>query len=57
MKPDLMEKSALAEQLDQAFVRPSGRETDQMRPVSFQLGIAPHANGSVLCSFGHTQVI
>ena len=57
MKPDLMEKSALAEQLDQAFVRPSGREIDQMRPVSFQLGIAPHANGSVICSFGHTQVI
>ena len=57
MKPDLMEKSVLAEQLDQAFVRPSGRQPDQMRPISFQLGIAPHANGSVLCSFGNTQVI
>ena len=28
-----------------------------MRKVSFQTGIAPHANGSVLCSFGNTQVI
>ena len=28
-----------------------------MRPVDFQLGIAPHANGSVLCSFGNTRVI
>ena len=28
-----------------------------MREVSFKAGIAPHANGSVLCSFGNTQVI
>ena len=28
-----------------------------MRDVSFKVGIAPHANGSVLCSFGNTQVI
>lgn len=33
------------------------RTPDQMRPVSFQLGIAPHAAGSVLVSFGQTQVI
>ena len=57
MKPDSTEKSSLAEQLEQAIVRPSGRETDQMREVSFKAGIAPHANGSVLCSFGNTQVI
>ena len=25
--------------------------------VEFKTGIAPHANGSVLCSFGNTQVI
>ena len=57
MKPDSTEKSSLAEQLEQAIVRPSGRETDQMREVTFKTGIAPHANGSVLCSFGNTQVI
>ena len=28
-----------------------------MRKVDFQTNIAPHANGSVLCSFGSTQVI
>ena len=28
-----------------------------MRTVDFQTGIAPHANGSVLCSFGNTRVI
>ena len=57
MKPDDSDKSLLAEQLDQVFVRPSGREPDQMREVTLQTGIAPHANGSVLCSFGNTQVI
>jgi ribonuclease PH len=57
MKPDDSEKSALAQQLDQVFTRPSGRTEDEMRDVSFKAGIAPHANGSVLCSFGNTQVI
>jgi ribonuclease PH len=57
MKPDDTEKSDLAQQLDQVIPRPSGREPDQMREVTFKAGIAPHANGSVLCSFGNTQVI
>ena len=57
MKPDDSDKSALAQQLDQVFKRPSGRSTNELREVSFEPGIAPHANGSVLCSFGNTQVI
>ena len=57
MKPDDSDKSALAQQLDQVFTRPSGRSTNELREVSFEPGIAPHANGSVLCSFGNTQVI
>ncbi len=57
MKPDNSQQSDLAEQLDQVFVRPSGRAIDEMRQVTFQTNIAPHANGSVLCSFGNTQVI
>ncbi len=57
MKPDDSEKSDLAQQLDQVFTRPSGRSTDELREVTFQSDIAPHANGSVLCSFGNTQVI
>ena len=39
------------------FSRPDGRATDQMRPVSFEPGIAPYADGSVICSFGDTRVI
>jgi len=37
--------------------RPDGRRADQLRPISFQPGIAPHATGSVLVRFGDTQVI
>ncbi len=37
--------------------RPDGRTPGQLRPVTFQPDIAPHASGSVLVSFGNTQVI
>jgi ribonuclease PH len=37
--------------------RSDGREADQIRAVSFELGIAPNASGSVLVSMGNTRVI
>lgn len=37
--------------------RPDGRRADQLRTVTFEANIAPHATGSVLVSFGHTRVI
>jgi ribonuclease PH len=37
--------------------RPDGRAPDQIRPISFELNIAPHASGSVLVSMGNTRVI
>ncbi|MEY2881463.1 MAG: hypothetical protein RLZZ15_3843 [Verrucomicrobiota bacterium] len=37
--------------------RADGRLPDQLRPVSFEANIAPHATGSVLVSFGLTRVI
>jgi ribonuclease PH len=37
--------------------RSDGREADQIRPVSFELGIAPNASGSVLVAMGNTRVI
>src|SRR5437868_9436816 len=37
--------------------RNDGRVPDQIRPVSFELNIAPHAAGSVLVSMGNTRVI
>jgi len=39
------------------FARPDGRAVDQLRKIDFQTGIAPHALGSVLVSFGQTRVI
>ena len=37
--------------------RSDGRAPEQIRPVSFELDIAPHASGSVLVSMGNTRVI
>ncbi len=37
--------------------RPDGRRPDQLRPVTFEPDVAPHAHGSVLASFGNTRVI
>ena len=37
--------------------RPSGRQTNQLRPVSFTRGYTAHAAGSVLVEFGGTRVI
>lgn len=37
--------------------RSDGRAPDQVRAVSFELGIAPNASGSVLVSMGNTRVI
>jgi len=37
--------------------RADGRAADQLRPITFEAGIAAHATGSVLVSFGHTKVI
>ncbi|AHF89422.1 ribonuclease PH [Opitutaceae bacterium TAV1] len=39
------------------FTRADGRRADQLRPISFEANIAPHATGSVLVSFGNTRVI
>jgi len=40
-----------------ASPRHDGRAANQLRPINFELGIAPHATGSVLVSFGQTRVI
>lgn len=37
--------------------RTDGRAADQIRPIAFELGIAPNATGSVLVAMGNTRVI
>lgn len=38
-------------------IRSNNRASNQLREVTFQTGIAPQASGSVLVSFGRTQVL
>ncbi len=38
-------------------MRPSGRELNQMRPVSFETGFTRHAEGSCLIKMGDTHVL
>ncbi|MEX0657647.1 MAG: ribonuclease PH [Egibacteraceae bacterium] len=42
---------------DPAALRPDGRAADALRPVSIDLGVQEHAEGSVLVSFGKTRVL
>ena len=39
------------------YMRPSGRQPDQLRPVRFTRRYTRHAEGSVLVEFGHTIVL
>lgn len=41
----------------ESFTRTDDRAYNALRPIQFKTGIAPHALGSVLISFGNTQVI
>jgi ribonuclease PH len=43
--------------LNSPFQRSDGRAVDQIRPIHFELNIAPHASGSVLVAMGNTRVI
>ena len=38
-------------------MRPSGRQPDEMRAISFERGVSRHAEGSCLVKFGDTHVL
>ena len=38
-------------------MRPSGRAPDELRPVSLEIGVSKHAEGSCLARFGDTHVL
>ncbi len=38
-------------------MRPSGRKTTEMRPISIETGVMKHAEGSCLIKVGHTHVL
>ena len=43
--------------LQKTLLRTDGRQPDQLRPIRFVNGIAPHATGSTLIEWGNTRVI
>jgi ribonuclease PH len=43
--------------MSSSSLRADGRKADQLRPITFEANVAPHATGSVLVSFGQTRVI
>jgi ribonuclease PH len=47
----------MSNETETPFSRPDNRAIDELRTVKFETGIAPHALGSVLVSFGDTRVI
>ena len=38
-------------------MRPEGRQNDELRKMTFEPNFIPHAEGSVLVSFGRTRVL
>ncbi len=38
-------------------MRPSARQNQDLRPITFQTGISRYAEGSCLINYGHTQVL
>lgn len=38
-------------------MRPSGRQVNELRPVSIETGVNKHAEGACLVKIGHTQVL
>lgn len=47
----------MSDNTETTFARPDGRAVNELRTIHFETGIAPHAPGSVLISFGNTRVI
>ena len=42
---------------EQTFIRPSGRAYDQIRPISLEVEVSAHAEGSCLVRWGNTHVL
>lgn len=52
-----MSESTLISSSDSVIVRPSGRSTTTLRPLSIEVGYTRHAEGSVLIKAGDTHVL
>ena len=56
-KPAAIREREAAPAAPTAHVRPDGRTPRQLRPLKFERGVLPHAEGSALVSLGRTRVL
>lgn len=54
---DILEKDIVRQMIVKEHVRPDGRQLDEVRPLSAQVGFLPRVHGSSLFSRGETQVL
>jgi polyribonucleotide nucleotidyltransferase len=52
---DQLEKTLIRERIAVAKKRPDGRSSDEIRPISIEVGVAPRTHGSALFTRGQTQ--
>ncbi len=52
---DKLEKSMIRERIAVQKKRPDGRTSDEIRPISIEVSVAPRAHGSALFTRGQTQ--
>jgi polyribonucleotide nucleotidyltransferase len=54
---DKLEKTLIRERIAVQKKRPDGRGTDEIRPISIEVGVSPRAHGSALFTRGQTQAL
>ncbi|HEV3053716.1 MAG TPA: polyribonucleotide nucleotidyltransferase, partial [Solirubrobacteraceae bacterium] len=52
---DKLEKATIRERIAVQKKRPDGRTSDEIRPISIEVGVAPRTHGSALFTRGQTQ--
>jgi polyribonucleotide nucleotidyltransferase len=52
-----LEKDVIRRRIAVAKVRPDGRATDEIRPISCEVGVMPRTHGSALFTRGQTQAL
>src|SRR5438270_950892 len=54
---DKLEKTIIRERIALQKRRPDGRQADEIRPISIEVGVAPRTHGSALFTRGQTQAL
>jgi polyribonucleotide nucleotidyltransferase len=54
---DKLEKAMIRERIAVQKRRPDGRQPDEIRPISIEVGVAPRTHGSALFTRGQTQAL